>query len=105
MKVPFQVAWYQWDTAENVFHLADIEYWKLGGSPRVQHGNAIQLHAAYPDGFLKRNSLGIRVVCHQHCLVQQKVEEQGLAITDTNINLIRCKDGVCYTVNDIVYYI
>ncbi len=26
MKVPFQVAWHEWDTAENVFHRADIVY-------------------------------------------------------------------------------
>ncbi len=44
-----------------------------------------------------------KVVCHQYRLVQQKVEEQGLSITDTNINQIRCKDGVCDIVYDIVY--
>jgi hypothetical protein len=41
--------------------------------------------------------------CHQHRLVRQKVEEQGLVITYTNINLIRCKDVVCDIVCDIVY--
>jgi hypothetical protein len=46
MKVPFDVALHQQDTAENVLHRADIECWKLGGSPLVQHGNAIPLHAA-----------------------------------------------------------
>ncbi len=43
---PPWVSWYQWDTAKNVFHRADIECWKLGGHPMVQHGNAIPLHAA-----------------------------------------------------------
>ncbi len=46
-----------------------------------------------------------KVDCHQHLLVQQKVEEQGLVITDTNINLIRCKGSVCDIIYDIVYYI
>ncbi len=44
-----------------------------------------------------------KVVCHQHCLVQQKVEKQGLVITVTNINQIRCRDGVCDIVYDIIY--
>ena len=36
----------QRDPAKNVFHRADIKGWKLGGSPLVQHGNTILLHAA-----------------------------------------------------------
>ena len=31
VKVPFQVAWHDWDTAENDFHRADIKCWELGG--------------------------------------------------------------------------
>ncbi len=46
VKFPFEVAWHQLDTAENVFHRAGIECWKVGGSPLVQHGNAIPLHEA-----------------------------------------------------------
>ncbi len=46
VKVPFEVAQQQWDTAKNVFHRADLECWKLGGSPLVQHGNVIPLHEA-----------------------------------------------------------
>ncbi len=46
VKVSFQIARHQRDTAKNVFHWADIECWKLGGRPLVQHGNAIPLHAA-----------------------------------------------------------
>ncbi len=46
VKVPFQVALNQLDTAEKVFHWADIECWKLGGCQLVQHGNVIPLHAA-----------------------------------------------------------
>ena len=46
VKVPFEVARHQRDTAENVFHRAGIECWKLGGSLLVQHWNAIPLHAA-----------------------------------------------------------
>jgi hypothetical protein len=34
------------DPAKNVFHGADIKCWTLGGSPLVQHGNTILLHAA-----------------------------------------------------------
>ncbi len=44
-----------------------------------------------------------KVDCHQLRLVQQKVEEQGLAITYANINPIKCKDVVCDIVYDIVY--
>ena len=29
VKVPFQVAWHEWDTAKNVFHRADIKCWEL----------------------------------------------------------------------------
>ena len=48
VKVTFEVALHQRDTDENVFHRAYIECssWKLGGSPLVQHWNAILLHAA-----------------------------------------------------------
>ena len=28
MKDPFQVAWHEWDTAENVFYRADIKCWE-----------------------------------------------------------------------------
>ena len=44
--VPAEEALNQQDPAKNVFYGADIKCWKLGGSPLVQHGNNIPLHAA-----------------------------------------------------------
>ena len=43
------------------------------------------------------------VDCPRHRLVQQMVEEQGLAITYANINLIWCTDIVYDIIYDIVY--
>ena len=41
--VPLKVARNEGDSPENVFHGADIECWKLGGSPLVNHGDTIPL--------------------------------------------------------------
>ncbi len=42
--VPLTVAQNEWDSPENVFHWADIECWKLGGRPLVNHGDTPPLH-------------------------------------------------------------
>ena len=42
--VPLKVARNQGDSPENVFHGADIECWKLGGRPLVNHGDTAPLH-------------------------------------------------------------
>ena len=42
--VPLKVARNEGDSPENVFHGADIECWKLGGRPLVNHGDTAPLH-------------------------------------------------------------
>ncbi len=44
--VAVQVAWNQRHTSKNILHWTDVERRHLSGSPFVQHGHALPLHAA-----------------------------------------------------------
>ena len=44
-RVALQVAWQERHSSKNILHRADVECWHLIGSPFVQHGNALPLHA------------------------------------------------------------
>ena len=46
VKVPLEIARIEGDSAKNVLHWADIEGWKLGCRPLVNHGDSVPLHAA-----------------------------------------------------------